>query len=279
MKEFFIRIKDAFLDSPAIAVIDVIAFAVVLYAVFAFLKKHGVSRLIKFVVITILLAVTFSSTLLNFRLMSRVATYGIIIIIGAILLLFPQEIRRGLWKLSSHKEASETYNVKYECSDEELHEAVDDIVRAALAMAKKDVGALIVIAPEEVPPHIIESGTKIDAIVSGGLIESIFINKSPLHDGAVVLRGNRIVAAGCFLPLTQNLDVDKELGTRHRAAIGVSENHNVLAIIVSEETGIISVAYRGHLNRYYDAAMLTETLEQIYGLRAVSYNNKKRRKR
>ena len=107
------------------------------------------------------------------------------------------------------------------------------------------------------------------------MLESIFNTKAPLHDGAVLVRGNRIMAAGCFLPLTQSLEVDKELGTRHRAAIGVSETNNVLTIIVSEETGVISVAYRGELKRYFDSEMLTDTLQEFYGLKAIAHSTKK----
>ena len=111
------------------------------------------------------------------------------------------------------------------------------------------------------------------------LIECLFNTKAPLHDGAVFIRGNRIVAAGCFLPLSQNTTVDKELGTRHRAALGVTENYKVLTIIVSEETGVISAAMDGELTRYYDAAMLTDMLEQVYGLKATAEGKKKKKSR
>jgi diadenylate cyclase len=146
-------------------------------------------------------------------------------------------------------------------------------------MSKKNTGALIIIAPENIPEQIVESGTHLDAVLSNQLIECIFNNKAPLHDGAVFIRGNKILAAGCFLPLTQNTELDKELGTRHRAAIGETEQYNNhLAIIVSEETGVISVAKAGEILRYYDSVMLTDVLEQTYGLKAGISRNKKRRK-
>ena len=167
-------------------------------------------------------------------------------------------------------------------SDEVLHAAIGDIVHAAQNMSKKNVGALIIISTKSMPEHILDSGTNLDAELSCALLESIFNTKAPLHDGAVFVRGNRIVAAGCFLPLSQSTTIDKELGTRHRAAIGVTENYNVTAIIVSEETGVISVAQRGEIERYYDSQMLTEKLEQVYGLKATpsqEARGKKRRNR
>ncbi len=194
-------------------------------------------------------------------------------------MMFPQELRRGLWKISSHKSDASTFSTHYDCSDEELHAAIDCIVRASQNMAKKNVGALIVIAPTTVPNHIIESGTALDSKLSSQLLECLFNTKAPLHDGAVFIRGNRIMAAGCFLPLTQSTSLDKELGTRHRAGIGITENLDVLTIIVSEETGVISVARGGELQRYYDAAMLTDTLEQVYGLKAADDVGKKGKKK
>ena len=185
-------------------------------------------------------------------------------------ILFRSEIKRTLWKLSSPKEAEENFTTTYDVSDQELRHTISEIVRATINMAKKDVGALMLIAPNDIPDSVIDSGTKMDSKLSCPLIECLFNTKAPLHDGAVIVRANRIIAAGCFLPLTQNPDVDKELGTRHRAAIGITEESNVMAIVVSEETGVISVAIRGELERYFDAVALTDKLEQVYGLKAVT---------
>lgn len=259
--------------------LDILLIAALLYLLFMFLKKHNCTRLIKFVVIALFVTVVLSSKTLGLTLTGQLANYGILIVVVGLLLLFPQESRRSLWKISSPKEAVEVFNTDYGCSDEELKHTVSEIVRAAQNMAKKNVGALIVIAPQDIPYNILESGTKLDAELSCALLESIFNTKAPLHDGAVFIRGNRVIAAGCFLPLTQNTEVDKELGTRHRAAIGVTETNNVLAIIVSEETGVISTAIDGQITRYYDSAMLTDKLEQVYGLKAVEKSEKKLRRR
>lgn len=262
-----------------VSVIDVVIFAFLLYWLFVFLKKNNASRLIKFVLLFLAVSIVLTSDTVELQLLGRLFSLAIVLLILAVGMLFPQEVRRALWKVSSPKEVQDTFNAQYDCSDSELKDAIDNIVRASLNMAKKDVGALIVIAPEQVPPHILESGTRLDALLSCPLLEAIFINKAPLHDGAVFIRGNRILAAGCFLPLTQSLAVDKELGTRHRAAIGVTETNNVLTIIVSEETGVISVAHGGLLTRYYDSAMLTDTLMQVYGLKVSAIAGKKKKKR
>ncbi len=279
MEKFVENLKYQILNRPVQSAADVVLFAFLLYAVFVFLKKNDAVKLYKYVVLFLLLSVVLTSKTLDLPLLSRTFTYSFLIVIIGIAALFPQETRRGFWKISSPRDMQQAFTTEYDCSDEELNAAISEIVRASLNMAKKDVGALIVITPEHIPVQIKESGAKLDAVVSGGLLESIFNTKAPLHDGAVLVRGNRIMAAGCFLPLTQSLEVDKELGTRHRAAIGVTETNNVLTIIVSEETGVISVARRGEIKRYYDSEMLTDELKEFYGLKAIAGAGAKKIKR
>ena len=279
MQEIWNRIVDAFTKRPVLLAVDFVLTALLLYAVFAFLKKNKATRLIIYVSLLLIASVVLSSETLGLDIIGKLMSSVLIIVCLAIAIMFPQELRRGLWKISSHRDMKATFTTHYDCSDEELHKAIEGIVRAAQNMAKKNVGALIVIAPDTVPDHIIESGTELDSVLSSPLLECLFNTKAPLHDGAVFIRGNRIIAAGCFLPLTQSTSLDKELGTRHRAGIGITENLNVLTIIVSEETGVISVAQGGELYRYYDAVMLTDTLEQIYGLKAVEESKKTRRKK
>ena len=158
---------------------------------------------------------------------------------------------------------------------DENRETVSEIVKAVLSMSKDNVGALIVITTQSVPQHILETGTELGAKVSQPLLECVFNTGADLHDGAVFIHGDKILAAGCFLPLSQNQSLPKELGTRHRAALGLSEQYNVLTIVVSEETGVISVACDGRLERYYDAEMLTDIIEQTYGLKANRTAKKK----
>ncbi|MCH5351569.1 MAG: diadenylate cyclase CdaA [Clostridiales bacterium] len=266
---FFENIYKKMVEYPAACAIDVILTALLIYGIIAFLKKNNAVRLVLYLLPFTLLGVVLSSPHLHMEVSGRILSYTVVFAILAVVLLFPQETKRGLLKLASPKDTHEAYATEYAVSDDVLHHTISEIVRASQNMAKKNVGALIVVTTQEVPEHILESGTKLDSILSCALLESIFNTKAPLHDGAVFVRGNRIVAAGCFLPLSQSTSIDKELGTRHRAAIGVTENYNVLTIIVSEETGVISTAQHGRINRYYDSQMLTEKLEQAYGLKAV----------
>lgn len=151
-------------------------------------------------------------------------------------------------------------------NDEELSLAARDIVRAVQSMAKNDIGGIIIIAPTSVPEHIIRSGTVMNALLSTPLLESIFNKKSPLHDGAVIVHGNHILAAGCFLPLSQEISISKDLGTRHRAAIGITEESDVMAIVVSEETGVISLAKNSQLKRYMTPEKLLDHIEDAFGI-------------
>lgn len=160
-------------------------------------------------------------------------------------------------------------------SDDELMEAADELITAVQNMAKQDIGALIIITPGTVDQHILDSGTMINATLTAPLIETLFHDKTPLHDGAVVIKGNKIISAGCFLPLTQDTTLPKELGTRHRAAIGITEESGVLAIVVSEETGIISIAKQGKLTRYMTTEKLKEEIKNCYGVGVAPTKKKK----
>ena len=149
--------------------------------------------------------------------------------------------------------------------EEKVNKCINEIIKALQNMSKNDVGAIIVLSNNNVPAQIIDSGVKIESDISSELIESIFFPKTPLHDGAMVIAGTKIVSAGCFLPLSQNLDgIPKDLGSRHRAGIGVTEVIDVMSLIVSEESGIISIAKAGKITRYADYEKLKQTLSQYY---------------
>ena len=151
-------------------------------------------------------------------------------------------------------------------SDDELRETTAEILSACQDMAKQDVGAIIIIdSNNSINDTVLGSGTILNAELSAALLESIFNTKAPLHDGAVIVRGNKVVAAGCFLPLTQR-NINKEMGTRHRAAIGITEDTDVLSIVVSEETGIISVVKRGEMRRYMTMDKLKDEIEDAFGI-------------
>lgn len=170
----------------------------------------------------------------------------------ALLIIFQPEIRRALAELG--KQSVFTTSTAQ-------REVVDDIVRAVSNLAEQKIGALIAIEREIGTRHVQESGTRIDSHVSPELLTSIFFPHTPLHDGGVVVKGDRIEAAGCVFPLSQRLELSRSLGTRHRAAIGLTEETDAVVIVVSEETGAISVAYNGRLSRGIDQ----ERLQRIIG--------------
>ena len=147
---------------------------------------------------------------------------------------------------------------------DEAKQMIGEFVRAIESMSASRTGALIVIERETLLNDIVETGTIIDARVSEQMIGNIFYEGSPLHDGALIVRGDRLYAAGCVLPLTQNKGLNKELGTRHRAGIGITENSDALTLIVSEETGVVSIAQDGKLTRFLDMKTVEKMLLNIY---------------
>jgi diadenylate cyclase len=149
--------------------------------------------------------------------------------------------------------------------EEKIQRSITEIIKALQNMSKNDVGAIIVLSTGNIPNQILDSGVRIDSDISSELIESVFFPKTPLHDGAMIISGTKIVGAGCFLPLSQNIDnIPKDLGTRHRAGIGITETIDVISFIVSEETGIISIARAGKITRYADFEALKKTLNKYY---------------
>lgn len=181
-----------------------------------------------------------------------------------VVVMFSTEIKRSVWNTKASKRVSiETAN-SVKMASNSVNKCINEIIKALQNMSKNDIGAILVLSNTKIPGSIIDSGVKIDSDISSALIESIFFPKTPLHDGAIIIQNDKIQAAGCFLPLSQEGDLPKELGTRHRAGIGVTEVLNVTAIIVSEETGIISIARGGKIVRYADSEMLRQTLKEYY---------------
>jgi diadenylate cyclase len=183
-----------------------------------------------------------------------VLTAGALVIV----IIFQPELRRALAKLGRGQ--FEIISLQ----SNSAQEAVENIYKAVLDLSKKRVGALIVFERKTGLKDVIESGTRIDAEVSTELIENLFFTNSPLHDGAVIIKEGRIEAAGCFLPLSDNKQIGQELGTRHRAALGISEVSDSVTLVISEQTGVISVAQDGSLIRYLDPKSIKDILEDIY---------------
>jgi diadenylate cyclase len=181
-------------------------------------------------------------------------------IVIAIIILFQPEIRRALAQMG------ETPFLQTLTPAEEL-KSLEEIVRATIALANRKIGGLIAIERETSLKDFIEIGVSLDARVSKEILLSIFHPTSPIHDGAVVIRGNRIVAAGCFLPIIMSPDISKSLGTRHRAALGLSEETDAVILVVSEETGMVSMAIQGKLETHLDMGTLRDTLTELFSVK------------
>ena len=239
-------------------ILDILIVTFIIYKLLDFIRETRAEQLAKgllmLVIITVLSKVLQLYTL--HWILSGVMTVGLI----AIVVIFQPELRRGLEYLGRSKLS----NVLTEVDKDEAKHMVGQLVEAVDTMSSSRTGALIVIEREISLNDIAETGTVIDAAVSAQLIGNIFYEGAPLHDGALIIRGDRLYAAGCVLPLTQNKDLNKELGTRHRAGIGITENSDALVIIVSEETGIISTAQNGKLTRFLDAKNIEKMLYSIY---------------
>ena len=216
-------------------VIDISIVAFVLYKLLLLIRGTRAEQVLKG--LAILLFATNLSEILQFNtiywILKNTATVGVI----ALLIVFQPELRKALEQIG-RGQLLDRFFLQDEKDPTIL---INEIVRSVQNLARLKTGALIVIERKTGINEIIETGVKIDGQLSGALLENIFVVNTPLHDGAVVIRGDRIAAAGCFLPLTDNTNISKQLGTRHRAALGISEISDAIAIVVSEETGVISL--------------------------------------
>ena len=238
---------------------DILIVALVIYQLLKMTRDTRGSAVLKGLML-LLVVVGISSLLglnaLNWLLM-QVLNNGALVL----LILFQPEIRKALEQIG--RGAKLDVGRQRE-QDEESVRVVEAIVQCATKLSRRRVGALIVFEQKTGLKDIIENGVSIDSVISAGLLENIFEPNTPLHDGAVVIRGKRIMSAACILTLTEAVGVSHDLGTRHRAALGVSETTDAVALIVSEETGIISVARGGKLTRHLDARALRVLLEEMY---------------
>ncbi len=263
-----IYLKNFFQVLKLTDIIDMFLVAIIVYQLLKVMKETRAIQLLKGIAI-IFLILQISTwahlTTLNY-LLSNVVQVGMF----AIVVVFQPELRSLLEKMGRSK-AGKLIDIAVGKS-QDVNFAVTEIVRAAANMSETKTGALIVIERETKLGDVIKTGTLIDAEVSAALLENIFVPNTPLHDGAVIIRGDRIYTAGCFLPLTSNSNLSRELGTRHRAALGISEASDALVIVVSEETGKISIALNGSLTRN-----LTETALKTALNKALSKETEKSR--
>lgn len=247
---------------PGIGINDILDMAVVaflFYKVMGFIKKSRAEQLLKGLLIVVLVSVV--SELLNLHTLNWILKSCLTIGMIALVVVFQPELRRGLESIGRSNILKTTFS---QVDNEQAKKITKEFVRAMQEMADTKTGALIVIERETSLSDICETGTKIDAQISAEMIGNIFYEGAPLHDGAVIVRGERLYSAGCVLPLTQNKSLPKELGTRHRAGIGITECSDAIAFMVSEETGIISSARDGRLTRYLDGKAMEKMLLDIY---------------
>ncbi|MBQ8008331.1 MAG: diadenylate cyclase CdaA [Bacteroidaceae bacterium] len=240
--------------------IDILLVAVLLYYLYKLMKSTGSMKVFTGLMIFVMawLVVT---QVLEMRLLGSIFDKLMSVGVLAIIVLFQEEIRHFLFSLGSHHNASALVKLLTGGKGKQAtHEDVLPIVMACLSMAKGKVGALIVVERNVPLDNIVRTGDVIDANINQRLIENIFFKNSPLHDGAMVISHKRIKAAGCILPVSHDLDIPKELGLRHRAGMGISQETDALAIIVSEETGGISVAYKGEFHLRLNAEELERLL-------------------
>ena len=222
-------------------IIDILIIAYLTYKLYELMKETRAEQLVKGIFI-IFIALRISE-ILNLRtfhwILSNTMTVGLM----AIIVVFQPELRRILEQLGRTNIISRTNSISKES------DTINEVVQASLSLSRQKIGALIVFERKTGINEIIQTGTNLNADVSRELLINIFIPNTPLHDGAVVIRRNYIKAAACFLPLTENKNLNKELGTRHRAALGITEKSDSLSLVVSEETGNISIAINGKLYR------------------------------
>lgn len=225
-------------------IIDIAIVAFIIYQGFRLVRETRAEQLVKGILILIVL-LQFSSWF-GLNTMQYILQNTMQLGFLALLVVFQPELRRALERVG-RSSASRLFNLN--TREEIVGQTIEEIAKAVDVMAKNKIGALICMERITKLGDIIKTGTALNANVSAELLNNIFIPNTPLHDGAVVIGGNKILAAACFLPLTHNNDLSKELGTRHRAAIGLSENSDAVIIVVSEETGKISIALNGDLTR------------------------------
>jgi len=254
-----------FITIRALDIVDILMVAFLLYQMYRIIKGTvAFSIFIGFFLVYVCWLVIKA---LNLELLGTLMGQFIGVGVLALIVVFHPEIRRFLLLIGTNYQLSRSFGLEKLFASEKLKTAsgiqVKEIVRACDNMARAKTGALIVIPIKSELKEIVRSGEKMNARISSALLETVFFKNTPLHDGAVVIVGNRIAAARCILPLTERQDIDPALGLRHRAAIGISEISDAIAIVISEEKGTISLAQQGELIHRISLVQLSTELEKI----------------
>ncbi len=235
--------------------IDIALVTVIIYKLLILIRETRAEQIIKGLIV--LLVVFNISKFFKLHMVQYILENTLTVGVIALLVVFQPELRRALEYIGRTKVFSGSIS---EIVRKETKEYLEEIIKACVIFSTKKTGALIVIERETGLNEIVSTGTLIDAKISTPLLANLFEHNAPLHDGAVLIKKDRLMAAGCFLPLSTNYDISKELGTRHRAALGMSENSDAIVIVVSEETGGITIAMDSSLKRFLDEKALRKIL-------------------
>jgi diadenylate cyclase len=257
LNEFLSMVGKSFTNMSLWSILDILVVSYIFYKGYMLIKETRAEQLLKGIVLIItLIPISYLLKLdMLYFILNKTLTIGVLTVI----IIFQPEIRRAL----EHLGRSAFDDKHYPSNKENLNITINEITIAVQNLAESRTGALIVMEQSTGLKELIGAGTLLDANVTANLLENIFVVNTPLHDGATIIRNNRILASGCVLPLTDNNTINKKLGTRHRAAIGLSEVSDSLIIIVSEETGVISLAINGRITRGYDKEKLRSILIKI----------------
>ncbi|EOT28290.1 hypothetical protein C805_00432 [Eubacterium sp. 14-2] len=241
---------------------EIIIISFLIYNILVWVKQTRAWNLLKGIIVVLIFVMLAAMFQMNNILWIAGKTINVAVI--AIIIVFQPELRRALEQLGQKNFITSVFSFDSQKNQERFSErVVSEIVKATYEMAKVKTGALIVIEQDVVLREYERTGIPLDSLVSSQLLINIFEHNTPLHDGAILVRGERVVSATCYLPLSDNMELSKELGTRHRAAVGISEVCDALTIVVSEETGNVSIAVGGELYRNVDAEYLKGKLNFI----------------
>lgn len=256
--DFFNEIRMAFLALKITDVIDIVVMTFIIYRLIMSVRETRAAQLVKGLVVILVfskIAQVLNLYTVNW-LISNIFTVGLMIVI----VVFQPELRRAFEKIGRSNNFLNLAKIRNK--DYELK--TDEIVNAVSSMARQKIGALIVLENESSLKEISETGTYLNAEITSELLINIFFPNSPLHDGAVIIKEEKIVTAGAILPLSDNFNISKELGTRHRAALGMSEKSDAFIIVVSEETGVVTTVHKGELSRNIDSETLKQSLNNLF---------------
>lgn len=248
-------------------ILDIAIVALLIYGAINLLRETRAGQLVKGLIFLIVLNWLSGPKLLNMVMTNKILTYVFAISAAALIILFQPEIRKALEQMGRGNLGKSVMNIvsgkDREKEDTAAVKVIDSVVEACGTLQQMRMGALVVFERNTKLNEVVETGTIVNAEPTPQLIGNIFFNKAPLHDGAMIIRSGRVLAAGCVLPLTARDNVNASLGTRHRAALGISEDTDAVAVVVSEETGQISIAKNGNLTRNFNRLTLKEVLTEM----------------